>query len=418
MANVRIGAIKGIRNKIYTKILTLPLSFFSRHKKGDIIARVTTDVQEVEYSIMNYLEMIVRDPVTIIAYIAFMVSMSPKLTLFVLIILPITGLLIGQIGKSLRKQSKIGMTLFAGLLSNIEESISGLRIIKAFNAIDYSDDKFRYNNRIYSRVLLWIYRKRDLSSPLSEFMSSIVIIIVLWFGGRMVLSDSPTIQAADFITYIVIFSQIIPPAKTLHLLISQNKLSIGNIRFQIIVSDSTNMFFAWIVPHKYPSRELYEMGVKTETINIERINPNIKAFDSKLKDQLDEIRKQNNLYELLLIDGNMNVTEGSKSNIFFIKGTTLYSPPLNQVLPGITRKMIIKIAKENDIEFVEKVIKLNDLNSFASVFLSGTSPKILPINRINNHTYQTKNDIMSLISKSYNKTLDEYVTSFKWSNYE
>ena len=214
MANVRIGAIKGIRNKIYTKILTLPLSFFSRHKKGDIIARVTTDVQEVEYSIMNYLEMIVRDPVTIIAYIAFMVSMSPKLTLFVLIILPITGLLIGQIGKSLRKQSKIGMTLFAGLLSNIEESISGLRIIKAFNAIDYSDDKFRYNNRIYSRVLLWIYRKRDLSSPLSEFMSSIVIIIVLWFGGRMVLSDSPTIQAADFITYIVIFSQIIPPAKT------------------------------------------------------------------------------------------------------------------------------------------------------------------------------------------------------------
>ena len=207
-------------------------------------------------------------------------------------------------------------------------------------------------------------------------------------------------------------------AKTLHLLISQNKLSIGNIRFQIIVSDSTNMFFAWIVPHKYPSRELYEMGVKTETINIERINPNIKAFDSKLKDQLDEIRKQNNLYELLLIDGNMNVTEGSKSNIFFIKGTTLYSPPLNQVLPGITRKMIIKIAKENDIEFVEKVITLNDLNSFASVFLSGTSPKILPINRINNHTYQTKNDIMSLISKSYNKTLDEYVTSFKWSNYE
>ena len=214
MANVRIGAIKGIRNKIYTKILTLPLSFFSRHKKGDIIARVTTDVQEVEYSIMNYLYMIVRDPFTIIAYIAFMVSMSPKLTLFVLIILPITGLLIGQIGKSLRKQSKIGMTLFAGLLSNIEESISGLRIIKAFNAIDYSDDKFRYNNRIYSRVLLWIYRKRDLSSPLSEFMSSIVIIIVLWFGGRMVLSDSPTIQAADFITYIVIFSQIIPPAKT------------------------------------------------------------------------------------------------------------------------------------------------------------------------------------------------------------
>jgi len=214
MANVRIGAIKGVRNDIYSKILTLPLSFFSKHKKGDIIARVTTDVQEVEFSIMNYLEMLVRDPVTIIAYLAFMISMSPELSLFVLIILPVTGLLIGKIGKSLRKQSKEGMTMFAGLLSTIEESVSGLRIIKAFNAIEYTDEKFRHNNNLYSRLLIWIYRKRDLSSPLSEFMSSVVIIVVLWFGGKMVLSDDPTIAAADFITYIVVFSQIIPPSKS------------------------------------------------------------------------------------------------------------------------------------------------------------------------------------------------------------
>ncbi len=214
MANVRIGAVKGIRNDVYKKLLILPLSFYSRHKKGDIIARVTTDVQEVEFSIMNYLEMIVRDPITIIAYLIFMISMSPKLTLFVLIILPVTGFIIGQIGKSLRKQSKIGQTRFAGLLSTIEESISGLRIIKAFNAIDYSDEKFKGQNNSYAKILLWIYRRRDLSSPLSEFMSSVVIVVVLWFGGQMVLSDSPTIQAADFITYIVVFSQIIPPAKT------------------------------------------------------------------------------------------------------------------------------------------------------------------------------------------------------------
>jgi subfamily B ATP-binding cassette protein MsbA len=214
MANVRIGAVKGIRNDVYKKLLVLPLSFYSRHKKGDIIARVTTDVQEVEFSIMNYLEMLVRDPVTIIAYLAFMISMSPKLTLFVLIILPVTGFIIGQIGKSLRKQSKIGQTRFAGLLSIIEESISGLRIIKAFNAIDYSDEKFQSQNNGYAKILLWIYRRRDLSSPLSEFMSSVVIVVVLWFGGQMVLSDSPTIQAADFITYIVVFSQIIPPSKT------------------------------------------------------------------------------------------------------------------------------------------------------------------------------------------------------------
>lgn len=214
MANVRIGAVKGIRNDIYNKILILPLSFYSKHKKGDIIARMTTDVQEVEYSIMNYLEMIVRDPVTIIAYLAFMVSMSFQLTLFVLIILPITGLIIGQIGKSLRKQSKIGQTKFAGLLAIIEESISGLRIIKAFNGIGYSNNKFQEQNGSYSKLLLWIYRRRDLSSPLSEFMSSAVIVVVLWFGGSMVLAENPTIKAADFITYIVIFSQIIPPAKT------------------------------------------------------------------------------------------------------------------------------------------------------------------------------------------------------------
>jgi len=214
MANVRIGAIKEIRNDIYTKLLILPLSFYSKHKKGDIIARVTTDVQEVEFSIMNYIEMIVRDPITIIAYFAFMVSMSPQLTVFVLVILPLTGFIIGRIGKSLRKQSKIGMTKFAGLLSTIEESISGLRIIKAFNAIDYSDNKFKDSNNDYSKLLIWIYRRRDLSSPLSEFLSSVVIVIVLWFGGKMVLSDNPTIQAADFITYIVVFSQIIPPAKT------------------------------------------------------------------------------------------------------------------------------------------------------------------------------------------------------------
>ncbi|HDO28150.1 MAG TPA: ABC transporter ATP-binding protein [Bacteroidetes bacterium] len=214
MANVRIGAIKGIRNEIYHKLLILPLSFYSRNKKGDIIARLTTDVQEVEFSIMNYLEMIVRDPVTVIAYLIFMILLSLKLTLFVLIILPVTGFLIGLLGKSLRKKSKIGQSRFAGLLAIIEESISGLRIIKAFNAIHYSDEKFKQQNNDYTKILLWIYRRRDLSSPLSEFLSSVVIVVILWFGGQMVLSDSPTIQASAFITYIVVFSQIIPPVKT------------------------------------------------------------------------------------------------------------------------------------------------------------------------------------------------------------
>jgi len=214
LANVRIGAVKGIRNDIYKKILILPLSFYSVRKKGDIIARITTDVQEVEYSIMNYLEMIVRDPITVIAYFITLFVMSPQLTLFVLILLPITGYIIGRIGRSLRKDSKIGQTKFAGLMAIIEETISGLRIIKAFTAIDFSNRRFLDLNNKYSKILIKIYRTRDLSSPLSEFLSSVVIIVVLWFGGKLVLTDNPTITAAIFITYIVIFSQVIPPAKT------------------------------------------------------------------------------------------------------------------------------------------------------------------------------------------------------------
>ena len=214
MAGLRVGAVRGIRNDVYNKMLILPAAFYTRNKKGDIMARVTTDVQEVEYSIMNYLEMLVSDPVTIIAYLFFMVSISARLTLFVLIVLPLTGFIIGRIAKVLRKESKVGQNKFASLLSIVEETISGLRIIKAFNAIDYTDRKFKERNKDYSKLLLKIYRRRDLSSPLSEFMSSLVIVVVLWFGGKMVLADSPVLQAADFITYIVAFSQIIPPSKS------------------------------------------------------------------------------------------------------------------------------------------------------------------------------------------------------------
>ncbi len=214
MASVRIGAVRDIRNEVYKKILVLPLSFYHSRKKGDIMARVTTDVQEVEYSIMNYLDMLIRDPITIIAYFIFLISMSPQLTLFVIIILPVTGYLIGRIGRSLRRQSKIGQGRLAEMLATIEESIGGLRIIKAFNAISFMDRKFVDQNRSYSRVTLGIYRRRDLSSPMSEFLSSVVIIIVLWFGGGLVLGENSPISGEIFITYMLIFSQIIPPAKT------------------------------------------------------------------------------------------------------------------------------------------------------------------------------------------------------------
>ncbi|NTV82753.1 MAG: ABC transporter ATP-binding protein, partial [Bacteroidales bacterium] len=213
LAKVRVHAVMDIRDEIYHKILILPLSYYNHRKKGDIMSRITTDVQEVDVSIMHYLEIVFRDPITIIAYYVTLLIMSPQLTVFVTILLPLTGYIIGTIGRNLRKESKVGQARFSGLLSVVEETIGGLRIIKAFTAIQFSDLRFRELNRNYSKMMVKVFRTRDLSSPMSEFLSSFVIIIVLWYGGKLVLGDTGTITAAVFITYILIFSQIIPPAK-------------------------------------------------------------------------------------------------------------------------------------------------------------------------------------------------------------
>ena len=214
MANVRVGAVHDLRRDVYNKILILPLSFYHSRQKGDTIARITTDVQEVEVSILNYLEMLIKDPLTILFFFLFMVTLSPKLTLFVLIVLPLAGLIIGKVGKMLKKESKEGQTKLAGIISTVEETISGLRIIKAFNAIRYSEDKFEEQNSDYTKVLRGIHRKRDMSSPMSEFLSSAVVILVLWFGGKLILGGGNHIDAGSFISYIVVFSQIISPAKS------------------------------------------------------------------------------------------------------------------------------------------------------------------------------------------------------------
>lgn len=214
MANIRAGAVHDLRRDIYNKILILPLSFYSNQRKGDVMARITTDVQEIEISILNYLEMLTKEPLTIIVYFGFMVSLSPKLTLFVLAVLPLAALVIGKVGKMLKKESKENQKQLGGMISTIEETISGLRIIKGFNAIHYSSEKFEEQNTTYTKLLRSVQRKRDMSSPMSEFLSAIVVIIVLWFGGQLILGGNSSISAADFITYIVVFSQIISPAKS------------------------------------------------------------------------------------------------------------------------------------------------------------------------------------------------------------
>jgi ATP-binding cassette, subfamily B, bacterial MsbA len=215
LANVRNGVVKDLRNDLYQKVLILPLSFYSEQRKGDIMARMTNDVQEIEWSIMSSLEMMFRDPINIVSFAITLFLISPELTLFVLILLPVSGYFIGRIGKSLKRSSDRGQKRMGVILSIIEETISGLRIIKAFNAIRFAGDRFRKTNQDYTRVMIRLYRKRDLASPLSEFLGAFVIAIVLWFGGRLVFASHSHLSPSVFITYIAIFTQLLPPAKSI-----------------------------------------------------------------------------------------------------------------------------------------------------------------------------------------------------------
>ncbi len=213
LAPLRNGVVQDIRNDIYHRILILPLAYFSEQRKGDIMSRITNDVTNIEWSIMQSLEMLFREPLSIIVFLITLIIISPPLTLFVVILLPITAFLIAQIGKSLKRTSSKGQQKLGVILSIVEETISGLRIIKGFNAIGTANKKFTEQNAALTRVMNRLYRKRDLASPLSEFLSTIVLVIILWFGGKLVLNETSTLDATVFIFYIVVFSQLIVPVK-------------------------------------------------------------------------------------------------------------------------------------------------------------------------------------------------------------
>ncbi|MBL0048582.1 MAG: ATP-binding cassette domain-containing protein [Bacteroidetes bacterium] len=214
LAPVRNRVVRDIRNEIYNKTLVLPLSYYSEERKGDIMSRMSSDVHEIEWSVMKSLEVVFRDPISIIAFLVTMVIMSPQLTLFVFVLLPLTGILIGSIGKSLRRTSARSKDTLGRLFSIIEETLSGLRIIKAFNAEKSVSDKFSKTNEEYTTIMTRMYRKTDLSSPMSEFLGTCVMVVVMYFGGKLVLDSNPTLSASVFITYIAIFSQVIPPARS------------------------------------------------------------------------------------------------------------------------------------------------------------------------------------------------------------
>ncbi len=213
IAPIRTGVVKDLRNNVYSKVLNLPLSYYSEERKGDILARMTTDVQDIEWAIQQSLEMVFRDPVNIIIFFSTLVFLSPSLTIMVLIFLPITGLIIGRVAKSLKKNSFDGKEKMGGLLSHMEETLSGLRIILAFNAQKKLKQSFEAENNQYTRMMTTINRKTDLASPISEFLGVSVLVIILYFGGKLVLGENPTLTGSIFITFIAIFAQLIPPIK-------------------------------------------------------------------------------------------------------------------------------------------------------------------------------------------------------------
>lgn len=211
LAPMRTGVISTLRQKVYYKVCELPLSYFSEQRKGDIMNRMSSDVVEVEWSIMNSIVSCMRDPFVVIAYLVMMFVFSPRLSLFILILLPVSAIIIGGIGKTLKSATFNGQKILSDIMVIFEETLGGIRIVKAFRAEDKLKKSFDEKNENFARIGNSIFRKRSLSSPMSEFLGSIVIAVVMWFGGKLVLNEQ--LNPEVFITYIAMFSQVISPAK-------------------------------------------------------------------------------------------------------------------------------------------------------------------------------------------------------------
>lgn len=211
---IRNHIVNDMRTSMFKKILELPIGYFNDQKKGDIMSRLTNDLSDVETSSVNLLESLFREPVTILIFLCYMIVLSPQLTLFLMLLLPIAGFIIGRIGRSLKKQSTMLQEKLAAILSTIEETLSGIRVIKAFNAEQKQFNKFTVENNELLRIKNKAIRKRDSASPVSEVLGVTAIVCVLWYGGRLVLNKT-FLDPGDFFTYILIFSQIIQPLKNL-----------------------------------------------------------------------------------------------------------------------------------------------------------------------------------------------------------
>jgi subfamily B ATP-binding cassette protein MsbA len=212
---IRAKIIKNLRQDFFKKVSNLHIGFFSSERKGDIISRISNDVQEIENSITQVLEVAFRDPVAIILSFAYLFWRSPSLTLFTLLMIPIAATIITIIAAKLRKTSKATQESLGRIVNQTEEMISGLRIIKAFNALSFINGQFKKETYTYARTYVSFVKKRELASPLSEFVGVIFVAAILVYGGFLVLNQQSNLDASGFITYIIVFSQVLTPAKSI-----------------------------------------------------------------------------------------------------------------------------------------------------------------------------------------------------------
>lgn len=215
MVPIRTGVLRDLRKSLYDKVVSLPIGYFTEERKGDVMSRMTNDVNEVEASIMAALDVLFKDPIMLLIYLITLFCISWQLTLFVLVLLPVAGLLIGRVGRSLKRASQHGQEQNAEILTQIDETLGGLRVVKAFNAEDKLKQRFLNLINDTRRTFNRINRRYYLAHPVSEFLGTALIAVILWFGGMLILSDHSTIDAATFIYYLVIFYSIINPAKDL-----------------------------------------------------------------------------------------------------------------------------------------------------------------------------------------------------------
>lgn len=212
---IRTGVVRDLRNSVHDKVLGLPLAFFSEERKGNILARISGDVGEVENSVMSSLDVLIKNPILITIYLVTMILISWQLTLFVLLLLPVAGFIMGRVGKSLKRSSLTAQNQWGELMSQVEEMLGGLRVIKAFRAEEYIKARFHQSNNRYRATTMTVARRQQLAHPMSEFLGTATIAIVLWYGGSLILNGTGGINAETFIYYLVIFYSLINPMKEL-----------------------------------------------------------------------------------------------------------------------------------------------------------------------------------------------------------